>query len=199
FYSELNDTLTNSFESARTINRAGLKFTYEIKKYSLSAGIRARQVYVKNRNVITDQELSQTVNNLLPSANFNYKFSDNRQLRLRYNTNSQQPSLNQLQPVPDNSNPNYIVLGNPDLLPTYSHNFTLDYWSWSLLKGSNIWTSLGYTSIQHAFSNDVVYDSIGRTITKPVNAQGNYNLYAYMGAGFPILDKVVEFNPNMNF
>jgi hypothetical protein len=53
--------------------------------------------------------------------------------------------------------------------------------------------------IEHAFANDVVYTGEGRTITTPVNAQGNYSFYGYMGAGFPILSKLVEFNPNVNF
>lgn len=198
-YSELNDTLTNAFETVRTINRAGLKFIYEVKKYSVTLGARARQVYANNHNLVTDQELSQTVNNVLPYMSYRYKFSDNKQLNLRYTTNSAQPSLNQLQPVPDNSNPNYIIKGNPGLLPTYSHSINLDFWTWSLIKGRNLWTSLGATTTQHSFANDVSYDSFGHTITMPVNAEGNYFLYGYSGMGFSFFSRLIEINPNFNF
>ena len=199
YYSELNDTLTNSFETVRTINRAGIKFSYEVKKFTLSLGTKARQVYANNHNIVTDQKISQTVNNILPFLTYRYKFSDNRQLTLRYSTNSSQPSLNQLQPVPDNSNPNYIIKGNPDLLPTFAQSLNLDFYTWALISGRNFWSSLGYTSTQHAFSNDVSYDSIGRTITTPINTEGNYYAYGYMGLGFPILEKLIEFNPSLNF
>jgi hypothetical protein len=198
-YSELNDTLTNSFETMRTINRGGVKLSYEVKKYAIFMGARARQVYANNHNLVSGQEISQTVNNILPYLTYRYKFSDNKQVTLKYNTNSAQPSLNQLQPVPDNSNPNYIVKGNPDLLPTYSHTFSMDFWSWALLSGRNIWTSLGYTTTQHSFANDISYDSIGRTISRPVNTNGEYYFYGYMGMGLPVLSKVIEFNPNLNF
>ena len=198
-YNSENPTFTNEFENLRTINRFGTKLSYEVKKYSLSAGARVRQIYARNENKVTDQQISQTVNNILPYATIRYKFSDNRQLTLRYTTNSNQPDLNQLQPVPDNSNPNYIVKGNPDLLPTYAHNFSMDFYTWALLSGRHIWSSLGYTTTQHAFASDVAYDSIGRNITTTVNAEGNYNAYGYMGLGFPILDKLVTFEPNLNF
>ncbi len=198
-YSELNDTLTNNFETLRTINRAGLKFSYEVKKFLFSMGAKARQVYADNHNMVSDQKISQTVNNVLPYLTYRYKFSDNKQLTFRYTTSSNQPSLNQLQPVPDNSNPNYIVKGNPDLLPTYHHNFNLDYWTWALITGRNFWTSVGYTKSDHSFANDITYDNIGRTISTTVNTEGNYNAYGYMGMGFPLFERVVELNPQLNF
>ena len=58
---------------------------------------------------------------------------------LEYYTNSTQPDLNQLQPVPDNSNPNFIVKGNPDLLPTFSHTFNMDMYSFKPVSGRNMW------------------------------------------------------------
>ena len=93
----------------------------------------------------------------------------------------------------------YIVNGNPNLLPTYSHNFNVDFYTWELITGRNLWTSVGYTATQHGFSNDVSYDSYGKTTSTPLNTDGNFNAYGYMGMGFPILDKVVEFQPNLNF
>ena len=198
-YNSENGVYSNSFSTLRTINRAGAKLSYEVKKYTLSLGARIRQVYANNHNLVSDSTLSQTVNNILPYLTYRYKFSDNKQLTLRYTTNSGQPDLNQLQPVPDNSNPNYIINGNPNLLPTYSHNFNLDFYTWALISGRHLWSSIGYTTTQHGFANDISYDSVGKTTSTPLNTEGNYNAYGYMGFGFPILDKVVEFNPGFNF
>ncbi len=198
-YNEKNDTLSNRFSTTRTINRFGTKLTYEVKKYSLAIGARVRQVYASNHNLESDSTLSQTVNNVLPYLTYRYKFSDNRQFTLRYTRSSNQPDLNQLQPVPDNSNPNYIVKGNPNLLPTYSHNINLDFYTWALISGRNLWSSIGFTTTEHGFSNNISYDSVGKTTSTPLNTEGNYNASGYMGMGFPILDKLIEFEPNLNF
>ncbi|CAN5396387.1 outer membrane beta-barrel protein [soil metagenome] len=197
-YNAENATYSNSFESLRSINRVGTKFTYEVKKYTFSVGAKVRQVYASNHNLESDSVLSQTVNNILPYSTLRYKFSDNKQLTLRYTTNSSQPDLNQLQPVPDNSNPNYIIRGNPNLLPTYAHSFNLDFYSWDLLSSRNFWSSIGYTTTQHSFANDISYNSVGITTSSTLNTDGNYNAYGYMGMGFPILEKLIEFQPNID-
>jgi hypothetical protein len=198
-YNSENSAYTNSFESVRTIHRIGTKLTYEVKKYLVSVGVKGRQVYASNHNILADSTLSQTVNNLLPSFTYRYKFTDNKQLTFKYNTNSNQPDLNQLQPVPDNSNPNYIVKGNPNLLPTYSHNFNIDFYTWSLLSGKSLWSSVGYTTVHNGFANDNSYDSAGRTISTPLNTDGNYYAYGYMGMGYPIFNKLLKLNPNLTF
>ncbi len=198
-YTNENSVYTNNFENLRTINRIGTKLIYEVKKYMLSVGVRGRQVYASNHNLLADSTISQTVNNLLPSLTYRYKFTDNRQLTFRYTTNSNQPDLNQLQPVPDNSNPNYIVNGNPNLLPTYGHSFAVDFYTWALLSGRSLWSSIGYTTTHNGFANDLSYDNLGRTISTPLNTDGNYYSNGYLGMGYPILNKLIKFNPNFNF
>ena len=56
-----------------------------------------------------------------------YDFSRTSNFRLNYRGNSSQPSVSQLMPVPDNSNPMRISFGNPYLLPSFSHSVTADY------------------------------------------------------------------------
>ncbi|MCX6292433.1 MAG: outer membrane beta-barrel family protein [Bacteroidetes bacterium] len=198
-YSNENPTLTNNFKSTRTINRIGAKFMYEVKKYSFSAGTRVRQVEVSNTNLVTQDKLSQTTKNILPYMSYRYKFSDNHSLNFRYTTNSNQPDLNQLQPVPDNTNPNYIVKGNPALVPTYSHNFNLDMYSFKPVTGKNFWCSSGFTTADDAFANSTSYDSLGRTISQTVNVKGNYNVYAYLNLSIPLFSRMLELNPGFNY
>jgi hypothetical protein len=198
-YNSENSAYSNDFETERRINRIGTKLVYEIKKYSLSVGVRGRQVYASNHNVLADSTLSQTVNNILPTLVYRYKFTDNKQLTFRYTTNSNQPDLNQLQPVPDNTNPNFIIRGNPNLLPTFSNSFAVDYYTWALLSGRSLWSSVGYTTTQNGFSNDLSYDSVGRAISTPLNTDGNYYVNGYLGMSYPILNKLFKLNPNLNF
>jgi hypothetical protein len=125
----------------------------------------------------------------LPFANFQYKFERNTRLNVRYNTNSSQPSVNQLQPLPNNANQNFISLGNPDLKPTFDHNVSLNFNSFKPISGKNIWLGGSYGLHQNAFSSSLVYDSLGRSISTPVNIDGNYNFFSWFGGNIPLFSR----------
>src|SRR6185436_16097532 len=170
-----------------------------VRKYNWWVGARFRDVDASNTNVITNEKISQDVKNILPYFSYRYKFSDNQSLNFRYTTSSSQPDLNQLQPVPDNSNPNYIVIGNPDLLPTYMHQFDLSMYAFKPVSGKNMWTNANFSTTNNAFANNTSYDSIGRTTSQTVNVQGNHNLYAYLNFNWPLFSKKLMVRPNLSY
>lgn len=159
-YSLLNSNLTNDFTTNRFTNRLGLFFNLKFFKHKLKIGAYQRNVSIDNID-INDSTIKQNIFNFLPQFNYNYKFSNSQRLRLSYKTNSAQPSINQLQPVQDNTNPNRITIGNSELIPTYSHNFSLRYNKWKALTGSYIYTGANYNITQNAFSSSVEYDNFG--------------------------------------
>ena len=60
------------------------------------------------------------------------KFSKQRSLDINYRGWSQQPSMNQLQPVADYSDPMRVVIGNPNLDPTFTHYLRLRFQDFNL-------------------------------------------------------------------
>ncbi|HSH64618.1 MAG TPA: outer membrane beta-barrel protein, partial [Bacteroidia bacterium] len=198
-YSLLNPFLTNVFENQRIYHSVGAKFIYEVKKYSFNMGTRARTASFVNTNLINKDQFEYRVNNLLPYLFYMYKFSDNNRISFRYNTFSNQPSIEQLQPVPDNSNPNQIKLGNADLKPTFNHNFSLFYNLFRPISGRSVWLMSNFTVIDNAFTNSIQYDSIGRTITQSQNVDGNYNSNASLYFSLPFFNKKITIDPNFSF
>ncbi len=196
-YSLLNSNLTNDFTTNRFTNRLGLFFNLKFFKHKLKIGAYQRNVSIDNID-INDSTIKQNIFNFLPQFNYNYKFSNSQRLRLSYKTNSAQPSINQLQPVQDNTNPNRITIGNSELIPTYSHNFSLRYNKWKALTGSYVYTGANYNITQNAFSSSVEYDNFGKTISQTVNIDQNSSANLYFGAGIPILGSVLSINPNLN-
>ena len=196
-YDLINDNFTNDFTTNKITNRLGLFLNYRFKKQRIKIGAFARNVDIENI-VLNDSTINQTIFNILPQFNYSYKFSNSQRFRFNYKTNSSQPSINQLQPVQNNSNPNRITVGNSNLVPNYVHNFNLRYNSWKALTGSYIFTGLTYRITQDAFSSSVEYDSIGRTISKTVNIDNNQNGYFYFGSGIPLLNSVLSINPGVN-
>jgi hypothetical protein len=197
-YNQLDSTLTNNFVNNKQINRAGLKFIYEVKKMRFTVGAKARNVFVHNNNQFKKQVITQNFNNILPFSTLRYKFSDNKMMNLTYQTSSQNPTISQLQPVRDNSNPNFINIGNPNLLPTFTHNLNFNFNSWKSISGKYTWGGLNASYTNNGISTSTAYDSIGRTISQAINVQGNYNINGYIGTSYPFFSKKLEVGPNAN-
>jgi hypothetical protein len=76
--------------------------------------------------------------------------------------------------VPDNSNPLYVELGNPDLRPSFFHNVNIQVRE---TKGSNYWfTGLNFNTTQNQIVNQTWFDDVGRQISEPVNVNGNLGM-----------------------
>lgn len=196
-YNQLDSTLTNNFINNKQINRAGLKFIYEVKKMRFTIGTKARNVFVHNNNLFKKQIITQNFNNILPFSTLRYKFSENKMINITYQTSSQNPTINQLQPVRDNSNPNFVNIGNPNLLPTFTHNLNLNFNSWKSISGKYTWGGLNASYTNDDISTSTAYDSIGRTISQAINVNGNYNASGYLGTSYPFFSKKLEAGPNL--
>ncbi len=197
-YSGLNDSFSNNFENTRITNRLGLKFIYETKKTAFNVGSRFRNVDITNSNLIAQTNIKQSVNNILPYLGYMYRFSQTTRFNLKYTTASSQPSINQLQPIPDNSNPNQVRVGNPDLLPNYTHSVNVSFNTYKPISGKYMWMSANYSATNNSFANSIEYDNNGRTITKAVNVDGDFNGGFYIGGGLPFFSKKLEISPSLN-
>jgi hypothetical protein len=193
-----NPAYSNNFDNLRTISRGGLKLIYDVKKYRISAGTQVRNVIQRNLNLTNNQKLTLDITNILPNAAFVYRISQGSNFNINYNTNSQQPDLQQMQPVTDNSDPNRITLGNPDLKPTFSNNFNLNYYFYKGISDVNFYSGAGGGTTDNQISYSTYYDSLGRAVTQPVNIDGNYFGNVWMGGGFPVFKRFMKIYMNLN-
>jgi len=197
-YIDTNAFLTNVFDNIRQQHRVGLMFIYEPKKHRFAGEVRVRNIAIQNINRVTDSEINQNFTNFLPTFEYRFRPSMSKQFRVNYRTSSQQPSINDLQPIPDNTNPNRIKLGNPNLRPNYVHSFNTMFNSWKALSGRYVWAGANVILTQDAFGDSTNYDSFGRAVSQTVNVKGNTIASVYSGAGLPILGRKIEFAPGIN-
>ena len=160
--------------------------------------MRVRNIGIENVNRITNNVSNQNINNVLPQFRYSYKPTMGKRFNVNYRTSSQQPSINDLQPVPDNTNPNRIQEGNADLKPNYMHSMNLSFNSWSALTGRFVYAGAYGSITNDAFSSETDYDAFGRTVSKTINVDGNATAFLYSGAGIPILSRKIEFRPELN-
>lgn len=197
-YTELDSLFSNDFENTQFVNYGGVFIRFENPKHMVRFGSRVRNTQLDNLNLFTNESFKQNVNNVLPRLTYNFKMKQNSRINFVYSTDAQMPSVNQLQPLQDNSNPNRIVVGNPDLKPTYSNSFRLNYHLFKPLTGFYIWSGVFFNHTNNAFSSSVEFDEFGRTVNQTINVNGNYNGNFYAGVGVPLYKQMLKMNMSAN-
>jgi hypothetical protein len=109
-----------------------------------------------------------------------------RYINLRYNGRNNPPSLEQLQPVRENTDPLYIQLGNPGLRQEFVHNINISFNDYKILSQRGIYL-VSYSNItQNAISNSTIVDAGGKTTNQPINVKGNYTTGFFGGYGMKL-------------
>jgi len=194
----LNTNLSNEFNSDYTYTGGGINFRANQKKFNFSTGFSLQNTNLKGENVSKKTKLSQDFQDILPTATFQYNFSQTKNLNINYRTSTQQPSITQLQPVLDQSNINYQSIGNPDLKRSYVHNLNLRYFASKILAQKNFFATVNASTTNNSIVNrDSVLPS--RVIlSKPVNVNGAYRINGSLNYGFGIKKIYSRFNFGIN-
>lgn len=197
-YDAYSDLYSNDFSNNRLENRGAVGIYYADTKQTIEVGTRLRNVIIDNLNNISGENIHQNVNNVLPYLDYLYKFSNSHRFRVVYTTSSDQPSLNQLQPVRDNTDPNSLVIGNPNLKPNYNHSVQINYNKWNAISQSFIYAGGYFNYADNAFSNSIVYLPNGHSVSTAINVDGNMYAGFYAGAGIPVFKKFLRIRPQLN-
>jgi hypothetical protein len=78
------------------------------------------------------------------------------------------------------------------------HNLRINFNTWQAMTGRYIWSGANASLTNNAFANSTTFDNLGRQISKTENVDGNLFANVFAGMGFPILNRKIEFSPNMN-
>ena len=204
-YDLINYDYTNVYENQTLTNAAGLSFTTNEKKYNWNIGVAAQQTNRVNSNVTTGMVRTQNFINLTPSANFRYNFSNSRRLNIRYRGNTQQPSINQIQPIPDNTNTQSVFVGNPLLKPSFNNNLNINYNNFDFAKSRMFFALLSLSQTFNAIGNtsqlitNPLDTNYGKIRTTYINVDGVYSGNASLNLGLPILpERKLTLNASLN-
>lgn len=190
-----NTTLSSEYNSNYIYNRPGLNFRINRQKYSVTVGASYQTTSLKGDLITQDTKIDRQFENVLPVAHFNYDFSTYKHLRLDYETSMQEPTIQQLQPVVNNSDPFNLSLGNPDLEPAYNHRLNLNFTTFDPARFINLFAFITATYTKNAIANSQTVD--GETFvrtTQPVNVDNNVSLNGNLNFGFPIKPLNSRFN-----
>ncbi len=209
-YETLVPDFTNDYDSRNWRNtstvglsKGGDQLTYNVNAavsyLGLSGGI----------NGLQQQNLTErTAWAFVPNANLNFRQKNGRSLYMWMGSDVTMPSVTNLQPVLNNTNPLYIRSGNPDLEMSRSVTGNISYNRFDMKTNNYINVYGFFRRTSNGFSTSSVVDPDSRVQTViPVNVDGNYNgnLGINMGRPTKIKDLRIRYglsgtvNRNVNF
>ncbi len=196
----LNDIFSNQFENTFTTHQGGFNYRYQKLKFDYTLGMSVQESNIRSESPEQDRSFSRSFLNFFPVAQFNYNFSQNKRLRINYRGNARNPSVTQLQPVPDVSNPQSIRLGNPELNPEISHNLFMNFNNFNMASMRSFFVSLRGSLTDNRIVNSTTISGRGQQTIMPVNTNGAWNASAFTAVGMPLIKKIkANLNLNANF
>ena len=189
-YTVLDEQYSKRLENNFTNQEIEFNFQSVRQKYDYTIGFSVQPSSSQSKTFIGDNKISdftRDVVNYAPMAQFNYRWTRQHNLRLRYFGNTDQPSVTQLSPVVDVSNPLNITYGNPDLNPSFEHRLNLRYQNFNPEKNR----SMGFFGDIRYLTNDIVSSTMtdretGRRETTYENVAGNWNANGRMMMNIPL-------------
>ncbi|MBK6947578.1 MAG: TonB-dependent receptor [Haliscomenobacter sp.] len=196
---ELNIELTNQYEVAFSYHQAGLNWRFAKEGLVASLGANYQQSLLDGTLLLSETQIKRDFSAFLPSFRARWEFGTSKFLNLDYRTNINAPSIQQLQPVADNSNPLYITEGNPDLKPEYSHSVNMRVGSFNQFSFTNLFAFVNFTYGKDRIRNAQTIDENFVTTTRPVNVDDDYRIFSNISYGTRIRPIKMSFNMDLGY
>ena len=199
----MNGFLSNDYENNFYNNRVGVSLRTTMKKYNYTLGISVQPVDLQGKSLTKDSVYRPiTRANVFPVARMTYNFSRTKAINMSYSGTANQPSFSQLQPVVDQSNPQSITSGNPDLKPSINHNINVSYNNFNLITGKVLFSNFTFSTIKNQIINKTArLNNSGSSVSVPENVNGYYNLLGFYTYSKPYKNRkyVLNFNGSLNY
>lgn len=180
----LDELLSSLSDNSVGYDRASLLYTKDDEKYSINVDLVYQRSLIKGMSDNPGSvDIEKSYHYFLPSATINWI---DKNLRLRYNTSINEPSVTQLQPIVDNSNALQLSMGNPDLRPEYAHSVNLRYSFFDNFNFRNLFTFINvrYTKDKIVNAQTINQDLVRTTV--PINTDNQKNASLNFSFSSPI-------------
>lgn len=180
---EQDNDLSNRFRNKFTNQQLQVGYKKTTKAMNLNVGFMVSPSSSESEDLINAARNISTrwVWNVSPYLRMRYRFSKNSSLMMNYRARTSQPSLTQLQPVADVSDPLNIKIGNPDLKPTFTQNLGIHFNNYYASTQQSIFAVANASyALNNVVSRTVADPATGVRTTTYANANGNWNVFAMM-------------------
>ena len=184
-YNIPDTTYSNRFNNTFTNQRLGLSFQTKKDKLTYTFGLGVESSQIESRTNLLNRLFDRTHKslNFSPTASLNYAFTNRRRLSLQYKGTTNEPSIDQLQPIITDSNSLVTRIGNPDLKSSFTHDIVFSYNDVNPKTFTNKFINIQFSSEQNSISNNYTNGSSGEQVIMPVNVNGAWDASTSIGFG----------------
>ena len=185
----LSSRLSRYTDNINKTHNFEFSLRYITQLLNISAGVR---VEAQNQKMVyqyqgLDTIASRNISRVSPTLNARLRFTRQHTMRLSYRGNTQQPEMTDLFNLTDNSNPLNIREGNPNLKPSFTHNFSLDYNNYFEATRQSINANFSYGITRNSIAQRTeYYEETGGQRSRPENINGNWNTRGTIGFNTPL-------------
>ena len=202
-YSNLDSVYSNNYVNRFNSETLELNYRYVDRTYNIMLGMKAEpsqsyssRIYENGSELYVPRE----VLNFSPTARLQLNFTKKKFARIDYRGQTDQPSVSQLQPVKNNSNPMFVTVGNPELKPAFNQSLRMMYTSFNDSTFSSFNASLWGQITKDALVANSIYDATGKQYSQTVNAgELPFSINGNIMFNIPLIQKRLHFNTNTFF
>ena len=201
-YTLLDTAYSSNYKYNIFTNMGGLNFRWVYKKINFAVGSDVSNAsYLQTDLLNGDTSHRYNYFNLFPKASFKYKVNNQSSFNFNYYGSTQQPTITQIQPLKQNTDPTNITIGNPNLKQEFINKVVMTYNDYKVLTHRWFWGELTGSFYNNAISTSQ-YTNEGINTMQYVNVNGNYSLSGWLGYGFklnkPDINIGAHFGPGLN-
>lgn len=194
---EYNEELSNRFRNDYMNQDIRVGYKHVARVSNIDVGVSAVPQMSRSLNLTDENKTIPTrwVWNFAPYMRYRFRPSKTTSLSTDYMGRSSQPSMSQLQPVPDKSDPLRIVVGNPDLKPSFTHMLNVRFNTFSPEAQRSIMLMANVQVAQNSVASRTSFDpNTGGSTTTYENVNGSWNAFLRNMISFPLRNKSFVFN-----
>jgi len=192
-----NDLLSNNllFRQQYHVLRTAVKQQI-VKGFTFTAGTVWQRTGVYFDVYSQQTKSSNGYVNILPFVNTNRSFENGFNISASYRKGIRRPGVNEMNPVIDYADPYNIRYGNPELVPSASHNFDLSAGRSESRYYYHL--GLGYNIVDDIFAQVRTLIDEGKTIITWANISGRKEYEVSGWAGFSV-ERRLRFNFSLGY
>ncbi|MGZ4058112.1 MAG: outer membrane beta-barrel protein [Bacteroidia bacterium] len=207
-YNSFNSSLSNVYSTNILTNKLGALYAFNKGKINVNAGVYFQDLELSGAQKYPSNFISsKDFKNILPVANFSYKFSFFQTIRLSYKASTTSPTITQMQNVIDNSNPSNLTIGNPNLKQQFDHDITIRYNQINMSSARSVFAFVNVKMSNNYIGNntfllfkDTIINSFyvnkGSQLISTQNMNGYASVRSFINYGFKL--KPIKCNLNFN-
>lgn len=169
---EKSEELSNTYEYKQDIYAGYANLAGAFGNLGYQVGVRAEQAHLKGYSFTRDTSVDNKFFNVFPSVFLKYNLPNNQNQSLIFNyaTRVDRPGFDDLLPYTNNSDPQNLRMGNPDLQPSITHKFEMNYSRYFPDSRDFLNTGVYYSQANDDIDRVSTLDTTtGVTTTKPLN------------------------------